>query len=136
MTETTQFNGNAVDEVLSRFVALEIYQPKLAAPKSLGNWIYATNTHAIAIAKKTSTLTEYAPHEMDVTVIQPILEREASTNNRADEIPLSAFKAAYGEIPTSHERVPEKRCPECRGEGVLDCDHCGSQYECKACDGE
>lgn len=128
--------GNVYDKAVSKFTAYVGVQPKLVAPVTVSGHVFASNNQACAIVPLSEVALEYGPLDESITVVSPIVERTKESGNRSDVYTVAQIRELLSGIPTQHSRVPEKPCEECEMRGAVECAHCGSWVECKACDGE
>jgi hypothetical protein len=99
--------------------------------ESAGYWC-ATDAHiAVLIKKEDMPLLGYPEKETKIGVLLNV--------ERPINIPISVKDFAAQLIPEMIDEMDYsnvKDCPECNGEGEIECPECGHEYDCPECKGD
>lgn len=102
-------------------------------------WFASSDSHSLALVKYPDLDKSFCINsELGIwSVLKPF--EKCYENGRPYDglINISDIKAIISEI----HKLPEmkdkyKDCPECDGEGAIECDCCGQDRECEQCDGD
>lgn len=107
---------------------------KLETPVHIGQWTYFSNGRiAVRLPRLPDTTETDDPPKIDKTFATEIDEREFTF------APLEKLETRLRDCracDNTGKTRDTKPCPECEGEGTINCSHCGHDHECNRCYGE
>jgi len=126
-----QTEKTTLQKVCDMFVSRDELRPAMCTVFTNGNRAYATDAHAL-ISLPVSLIDFQWQQPENPPKAEPILN-EVIYNSKWFTIKHSELSAIFEQIP--FEDVFED-CPECGGEGKVECESCGALHECSDCNGE
>lgn len=120
---------DVIRKLLLSFVSDDELRPNLCHPFKQGEYACATNGHVALILPATSAPWVDATDGPNMLAVMP---REVAS------IPFqtSALRAFLDSVPKVEEKDEEEvTCPHCDGDGFYECEECGSDVDCKDCNG-
>jgi len=124
------------DLMLQYFVANDDLRPIMKNVHDAGNgYLYASDGHIAIRLKKEKTSKAYDTIEKYPNaekIIQEAIDREGNKNA---VIKTSDLIQILSEAAWRRVRYGDK-CMDCDGSGTVECEHCGSDYDCKECNGK
>jgi len=97
--------------------------------------VAATNTYClVTFPDKDGTVSKYE-ESLEKQIIQVLDSKPLFDTPKT--IQVSELQKAIDSLPLIPEMDGEEiECPECEGEGEIECEECGHTYTCKTCKGE
>jgi hypothetical protein len=123
----------AYDFILPFFTANDEMRPTMSHIHSDDNgFLYATNAHIVIRVPRDCAMLKYEkvekyPNAESVFNQYTFTDKGVIKTDNLVEI-LTAYKW--------FRTVNHDECEKCKGSGTLECEHCGSDYECKDCNGK
>lgn len=122
------------DYLLSIFLGNDSLRPGNLNPIPEGEFVYATDGCSVIKIASNLIVNQYSRHEKAPTV-SPVYDCFNESNN--DTI-VSYVSVDFLSKALSIARVAflKQICEQCKGQGVIVCECCGSENDCKECKGE
>lgn len=117
------------DTLLKHFCSRDDYRANMCTPNIVGEYLYATDTHAWLKVPYQPSFRKYK-NELKA----PDFEGAMKGWKYVD--PILITKASINKVLTNFELKPDwKICKECHGEGSKECKCCGTDLDCMNCEG-
>lgn len=129
---------NQYNKALEMCCGFEKYREWMGKPFRIGDFTYATDCYYLLRVSNALIDTHYgelSPSRSERTkdAILKMFEAEECPYTFAQQ----SLRDLFNSLPQEDEYDElEQVCPECEGDGELDCPHCGSTYQCDNCGGE
>ncbi len=125
---------NIYDFILKYFTSKDDLRINLTKPNPQGNYIYATDAHAIVRIPKELSGIEYKnnpkyPNKVN-DVFRIEIEKPSTQTFEIESLLVSIFDC---QLTTEKDF---ETCKKCKGEGSKYCKCCGFNNDCKTCNGE
>lgn len=118
------------NEILDIFLSKSSHH-KLSKPHSENGFVYASNGHVCIKIQESRIPEKITPQE------NPI-KYEAAYKGCYDRLSQN-YRFRLNDLKEAFEVVKlypvRNECPECEGEGIIECDHCGHDSDCDKCGG-
>lgn len=129
---------NQYNKALEMCCGFEKYREWMEKPFRIGDFTYATDSYYLLRVSNALIDTHYGElypirSERTKDAILKMFEAEEYPYTFAQQSLRDLFNSLSQEDEYDE---PEQVCPECEGDGELDCPHCGSTYQCDNCGGE
>lgn len=110
------------------------YRSQLTRPGTIGDMVYATNTTSIIMIPKSKFSRNY--DRLSNFLSDDIREKLFNHNDYTSVVDRDFDPEELAEVLASARFAFKKfNCEKCSGDGVVECECCGNESECKECHG-
>jgi len=123
----------AYDFILPFFVAADDLRPAMCQIHGDANgFVYATDAHVLIKVPAQDCMLKYEPVDKYPNVEAMFLKYDFSNSATFKTSSAVEILAAYKWM----RPLDSDQCTKCEGTGVIECEHCGEEHDCKDCHGK
>jgi hypothetical protein len=123
----------AYDFILPFFLAADTLRPAMCQIHGDANgFVYATNAHIVIKVPAASCLMQYEAVEKYPNAEKVISGYDFDKKATIKTSEVINILTAYKWLRSCNSTM----CEKCNGEGVIECEHCGEEHDCKDCHGK
>jgi len=119
---------NKYDKALSSFVSNDKLRPKMNKPFERGQFVYATDAHALIRVQKEYPALDYK-QDHDFYDVERFFAEEPNCLSIVNQTVIDYW---FTTVPLLSKYAP---CEECDGEGDIHCGYCNHSHTCGECNG-